>query len=191
MNMTSKRNSIRAKLAGFVGTSAVPGLCLGLLLGLSAPASAQGLLGLLFNGPSNAAAPMIDPAPAFSAAPHHIRHRPRRVAVRVDDEPSVASDGSLLAVGPGPLGPFLNDVTLRPGDAVVTPAGVMIFRGRVASHHEVADFVPADQDGSLPKDHQPEIAAIDRNAHFDSAQLREALKGQSGNETVASMFTSP
>jgi hypothetical protein len=43
--------------------------------------------------------------------------------------------------GKGPLGPFLNDPTLRVGDIVVTTQGLMIFRGAGRHTHTESDFV--------------------------------------------------
>jgi hypothetical protein len=44
--------------------------------------------------------------------------------------------------GEGPLGPFLNDSTLRNGDIVMTPDGPMTFRGRDSFSHRAEDFAP-------------------------------------------------
>src|SRR3954451_16944118 len=43
--------------------------------------------------------------------------------------------------GEGPLGPFLNDPTLRAGDVVVTTKGFMMFRGEESQSHRETDFV--------------------------------------------------
>lgn len=42
----------------------------------------------------------------------------------------------------GPLGPFLNDFSLRKGDVVVTSDGLMEFRGDKSTTHAPADFAP-------------------------------------------------
>lgn len=44
----------------------------------------------------------------------------------------------------GPLDPFLNDSTLRPGDVVVTPDGPMRFRGQDGFSHRSEDFSPME-----------------------------------------------
>jgi hypothetical protein len=43
--------------------------------------------------------------------------------------------------GKGPLGPFINDPTLRPGDVVVTTKGLMVYRGGGGPSHRENDFV--------------------------------------------------
>ena len=43
--------------------------------------------------------------------------------------------------GKGPLGPFLNDPTLRAGDIVVTTYGLMVFRGADRHSHTESEFV--------------------------------------------------
>jgi hypothetical protein len=43
--------------------------------------------------------------------------------------------------GKGPLGPFLNDPTLRAGDVVVTTKGLMVYRGDGGHSHSASEFV--------------------------------------------------
>jgi hypothetical protein len=43
--------------------------------------------------------------------------------------------------GKGPLGPFVNDPTLRAGDVVVTAKGLMVYRGGGGPSHRESDFV--------------------------------------------------
>ncbi len=61
-------------------------------------------------------------------------------------------------VGPGPLGPFLNDPTLRFGDVVVTTQGLMVYRGGGGSKHSPRDFVSLSKAGSK----SAQLAAIER-----------------------------
>jgi hypothetical protein len=61
-------------------------------------------------------------------------------------------------VGPGPLGPFLNDPTLRFGDVVVTTQGLMVYRGGGGSRHSPRDFVSLSKAGSKTA----QLAAIER-----------------------------
>jgi len=61
-------------------------------------------------------------------------------------------------VGAGPLGPFLNDPTLRSGDVVVTTEGLMVFRGRGGSRHSPRDFASLARAGSKTG----QLAAIER-----------------------------
>ena len=48
-----------------------------------------------------------------------------------------------IAQESGPLGPFLNDSTLRRGDIVVTPDGPMTFQGGDSFTRRAEDFAPA------------------------------------------------
>jgi hypothetical protein len=43
--------------------------------------------------------------------------------------------------GKGPLGPFINDPTLRAGDVVVTTRGLLVYRGEGGPSHRENDFV--------------------------------------------------
>jgi hypothetical protein len=43
--------------------------------------------------------------------------------------------------GKGPLGPFINDPTLRAGDVVVTSKGLMVYRGGGGHTHSSSEFV--------------------------------------------------
>ena len=61
-------------------------------------------------------------------------------------------------VGAGPLGPFLNDPTLRSGDVVVTSEGLMVYRGRGGSRHSPRDFASLAKVGSKTG----QLAAIER-----------------------------
>ena len=61
-------------------------------------------------------------------------------------------------MGAGPLGPFLNDPTLRSGDVVVTSEGLMVFRGRGGSRHSPRDFASLARAGSK----NSQLAAIER-----------------------------
>ena len=61
-------------------------------------------------------------------------------------------------MGAGPLGPFLNDPTLRSGDVVVTSEGLMVFRGGGGSRHSPRDFASLAKAGSKTG----QLAAIER-----------------------------
>ena len=61
-------------------------------------------------------------------------------------------------VGAGPLGPFLNDPTLRSGDVVVTSEGLMVFRGGGGSRHSPRDFASLAKAGSK----NSQLTAIER-----------------------------
>ena len=61
-------------------------------------------------------------------------------------------------VGAGPLGPFLNDPTLRSGDVVVTSAGIMVYRGGSGASHSPREFASLARAGSKTG----QLAAIER-----------------------------
>ena len=61
-------------------------------------------------------------------------------------------------MGAGPLGPFLNDPTLRAGDVVVTSEGLMVYRGGGGSRHSPRDFASLAKAGSK----NSQLAAIER-----------------------------
>ena len=61
-------------------------------------------------------------------------------------------------MGAGPLGPFLNDPTLRSGDVVVTSEGLMVFRGGGGSRHSPRDFASLAKAGSK----NSQLTAIER-----------------------------
>ena len=61
-------------------------------------------------------------------------------------------------MGAGPLGPFLNDPTLRSGDVVVTSEGLMVYRGGGGSRHSPRDFASLAKAGSK----NSQLAAIER-----------------------------
>lgn len=98
------------------------------------PASA-GLLDFLFGGGRPQQQMIAAPQPAPAAV------KPVRRVVR--DAPSGPKPYVAPPVAPGPLGRFVNDPSLRRGDVVATPNGLMVFQGRTgAASHRASDFVP-------------------------------------------------
>jgi hypothetical protein len=67
--------------------------------------------------------------------------QPRAPRTYIPPDPAQAS---------GPLGPFLNDTTLRRGDIVVTQDGPMTYQGSDAFTPRAEDFAPAD-DAAKPR----------------------------------------
>jgi hypothetical protein len=63
----------------------------------------------------------------------------------------------------GPLAPtdLMDDESLRPGDAVMTPSGIRIFVGSSGSHHEPDDFRKLSEIKGLPKRERKALAALD------------------------------
>ena len=60
--------------------------------------------------------------------------------------------------GKGPLGPFINDPTLRAGDVVVTAKGLMVYRGGGGSSHREGDFVSISNASGLVANKQTLIS---------------------------------
>jgi len=84
--------------------------------------------------------------------------RSRTVVSRAIEESGKPDKVEPPPVGAGPLGPFLNDPTLRSGDVVVTSEGLMVFRGRSGSSHSPRDFASLAKAGSKTG----QLAAIER-----------------------------
>ena len=84
--------------------------------------------------------------------------RPRSLVSRAFEESGKPEKVDPPPVGAGPLGPFLNDPTLRSGDVVVTSEGLMVFRGRGGSRHSPRDFASLARAGSK----NSQLAAIER-----------------------------
>ena len=93
-------------------------------------------------------------------------YRQRRPPVEVDRRgPDAPSPQEVMAAieaakgGEGPLGPFLNDPTLRAGDVVVTTKGFMMFRGEESQSHRETDFVSiANASGSRCEQKDADLA---------------------------------
>ncbi|MBV8850768.1 MAG: hypothetical protein JOZ16_14425 [Methylobacteriaceae bacterium] len=60
--------------------------------------------------------------------------------------------------GKGPLGPFINDPTLRVGDVVVTTKGLMVYRGGGGPSHREGDFVSVSNASGLVANKQTLIS---------------------------------
>ena len=84
--------------------------------------------------------------------------RTRTVVSRAIEESGKPEKIEPPPVGAGPLGPFLNDPTLRSGDVVVTSEGLMVYRGGGGSTHSPRDFASLAKAGSK----NSQLAAIER-----------------------------
>jgi hypothetical protein len=67
--------------------------------------------------------------------------------------------------GEGPLGPFLNDPTLRAGDVVVTTKGFMMFRGEESQSHRQTDFVSIAHASGLAANKKT-LISLERASHL-------------------------
>jgi hypothetical protein len=66
--------------------------------------------------------------------------------------------------GEDPRAAIMADPTLRPGDAVVTRNGILIFRGTAgATQHNRTDFVPLAQAEQVPSDRRAQLQVLDKN----------------------------
>ena len=168
-----------------LGGLALLGLC---ALGVSASgAAAEGLFDFLFrpHRPAQVVAYAPDPMPGFGRSlpgreqQLHHRSASRAQRFRPDAAMNEAIDKTFgdkpkktqaPIVGKGPLGPFMNDPTLRAGDVVVTEAGLMVYRGGGGSHHAAVDFVNLSRSGSKGE----QLAAIERANKWGKATMTVA-----------------
>jgi len=132
-------------------------------LGISFPSIAHaGFFDFLFGQPER---PAVRPyegyfggVPAhWGADPGFRRHRHRhKLSAR---RKTVVADNHPV----GPLAPtdLMDDDSLRPGDAVVTPSGIRIFIGSSGSHHAPEDFRKPSEIKGLPKRERKAFAALD------------------------------
>ncbi|GAC1331662.1 MAG: hypothetical protein NVSMB26_10310 [Beijerinckiaceae bacterium] len=101
---------------------------------------------------------------------HSRAFRPRPHAVSLEPVHSSKSPKDVMAAieaakpGRGPLGPFVNDPTLRAGDVVVTSKGLMVFRGAGGHTHSERDFVSlSNASGLVPGSRQMLISLESAN----------------------------
>lgn len=70
------------------------------------------------------------------------------------------------AIEPGPTAArpasFFEDTTLRRGDVVVTPDGLMVFRGSKRFPYASGDFDPVGSLGGVRASHAPELIELQR-----------------------------
>jgi hypothetical protein len=75
---------------------------------------------------------------------------------------------------PGEAISLLNDSTLRRGDSIMTPKGIVVFQGGARFPHAQDDFASL-ANASMPRDKREVLAAIERaalpNLHQESAAL--------------------
>jgi len=65
-------------------------------------------------------------------------------------------------LGPARPASFFEDTTLRRGDVVVTPDGLMIFRGSKRFPYASGDFDPVGSPGGVRATHAPELIELQR-----------------------------
>ncbi|MBX9761245.1 MAG: hypothetical protein K2Y29_20880 [Beijerinckiaceae bacterium] len=127
--------------------------------GAATPASA-GLLDFLFGRPQ--------PQPVFVAPPPAQKPRPRVVR----EEPKGPRPYVAPEVVAGPLGRFLRDPSLRRGDVVATPNGLMIFQGAGGStNHRMSDFVPVQSARTVAGARRNDLVLLDRTMRSTPANI--------------------
>ena len=129
--------------------------------GASTPASA-GLLDFLFGRPQPQQVTIAPPPPVFKPS------RPR-----VLDEPSGPRPYVAPEVVAGPLGRFLRDPSLRRGDVVATPNGLMVFQGTSgSSNHKPSDFTPVDSARTIAGARRNDLVSLDRTLRSTSPNIQ-------------------
>ncbi len=130
--------------------------------GAATPASA-GLLDFLFGRPQ--------PQPVMVAPPPPLAKPSRPRVVR--DEPSGPRPYVAPEVVAGPLGRFLRDPSLRRGDVVATPDGLMVFQGTGgSSNHKPSDFVPVQNARTVAGARRNDLVSLDRTLRSTSPNIQ-------------------
>jgi hypothetical protein len=120
--------------------------------------------------------------------------RPRPHAVSLEPVHSSKSPKEVMAAieavkpGHGPLGPFVNDPTLRAGDVVVTTKGLMVFRGAGGHTHSERDFVSlSNASGLVPGSRQTLISleSANRMGPQGTASAEPKLPRPNASEVVS------
>ncbi|MDP2358005.1 MAG: hypothetical protein Q8M31_18340 [Beijerinckiaceae bacterium] len=136
------------------------------------PASA-GLLDLLFGRPQYQQQHQPQPQQRMIYAPQSAAvtaAKPARRVVR--DVPRGPIPYVAPAVASGPLGRFLHDPSLRRGDVVATPNGLMVFQGRTGSDsHRSADFVSVGSAVAVSGARRADLLNLDRTVRSSSPNV--------------------
>ena len=141
-------------------------------IAMPAPASAQGFFDFLFGGQQRYQRSVVAyaPDPGFD-----VPRLPERAQKRVRLSPAIeqAVGGKPEkkpppVVGKGPLGPFINDPTLRAGDVVVTSHGLMVYRGGSGTSHSSREFVGLSKAAGIAGNRET-LASIEKANRFAAA----------------------
>lgn len=123
------------KLSQSVRSLALAAVAGGAIVGASSQSQAAGLLEFLFGG-GQRQAPQYYAPPAYGAAPLDVRVSPRkRAKARSTTTAAKVRPGRERKIVNTSIDPrlhpnwYLEDPTLRRGDIVVLPAGVMVYKG--------------------------------------------------------------
>ena len=174
MGKTSQSIACRCgtKVAALVGA-----IVLG-AIAMPAPASAQGFFDFLFGGQRyQRSVVAYAPDPGFDVprnperAQKHVRLSPaieQAVGGKPEKKPPPV-------VGKGPLGPFINDPTLRAGDVVVTSHGLMVYRGGAGTTHSSREFVGLSKAAGIAGNRET-LASIEKANRFAAATGTAAVQ---------------
>jgi len=88
---------------------------------------------------------------------------------------------------PGQAFPLLDDFTLRKGDSIMTPSGIVVFRGAGHSPHAQDDFATL-ADAAMPRDRRAVLAAIERAA---LPNVRQSIEAPSSARNSEIAFAAP
>lgn len=133
----------------------------------ASPASA-GLLDFLFGRPQ--------PRPVIVAHPPVAKPMRSRITL---DEPRGPRPYVAPEVVPGPLGRFLRDPSLRRGDVVATPTGLMVFQGRSGSaSHNPSDFAPVAAASSVRGARRNNLIDLDRTVRATNPNIEYVVVTQ-------------
>lgn len=120
------------------------------------------------SGPSR-----VEYAPAPKRHTHH-----KAAAVIQHEEAGKPGPYEPPIAGAGPLGPFINDPTLRKGDIVVTSLGLRVFQGPRSEAHAAREFIALENAYFSNKRHFVELTQIEQSnrkyaSHFEVADAAE------------------
>jgi hypothetical protein len=104
-------------------------------------------------------APRIELAPRQRLSRPAVARVPDR-AVAEEPSPKIDRDPTTIGEVSNPLPALLADETLRPGDMVVFPDGVRVFRGKPGSRHQLGDFVKPTETKRLAASDRKLLARI-------------------------------
>jgi hypothetical protein len=99
----------------------------------------------------------------------------------------VVSDCSCTGNGPGGLAriDIDSDPTLREGDVVVRPAGLVVFNGSASYPHRSADFTPIESYARIAGDMRKTLGGMKVNNTVQSTAPVETLAAATGDEPAA------
>jgi hypothetical protein len=86
--------------------------------------------------------------------------------------------------------PLLDDFTLRKGDSIMTPSGIVVFRGAGRSPFAQDDFTTL-ANAEMPRDKRAALAAIERAAVPNVDRLSESFASSGSSEIAFAVRSTP